>query len=284
MAKRSGPRATEPPVICLDEVARSSPPPKSARRALRVLTLNLAHGRADGWHQAFLSRSAIRANLDAVASVLKREAPDAVALQEADAPSMWSGRFDHVAYLAETTRLSWFTRCDHVQGLGLKYGTALLARHRLREPLAVTFAPTPPTLSKGFVVATLEWTDHERTVRPITAVSVHLDFARGAARRKQVRELLAVLEERRSMPLVVMGDFNAAWPDDASVVRLLAEKLGIDAFRPDAPDIVTFPFVGRRLDWILASRELRVVDFRVLTDVVSDHYAVLCDLEWNEGG
>lgn len=280
MPMPTGPKASKPPIIFVGDEKPTSVALASDRPHLRVLTLNLAHGRADGWHQAFLSRTTIRANLDAVAEVLRRETPDAVAFQEADAPSMWSGRFDHVAYLAEATRMCWFTRGEHVQALGLKYGTAILARFPLTDPLSVTFAPTPPTPSKGFVLATLNWANGSEVARRVTTVSVHFDFARGAARRKQARELLHTLSSRRE-PLLVMGDFNAEWHDQASVVRHLAEELDLRAYEPDARDIVTFPFVGRRLDWVLASRELDVVDFRVLTDVVSDHYAVVCDLEWN---
>src|SRR5258708_3463709 len=50
--------------------------------SLRVFSLNLAHGRRDGEHQVLQSRVAIRSHLDRVAAVLRREAPDLVALQE----------------------------------------------------------------------------------------------------------------------------------------------------------------------------------------------------------
>ena len=75
---------------------------------LKVVTLNLAHGRKDAWHQALLRRAAIQANLDEVVRILRQEQPDVVALQEADGPSLWSGRFDHVAYLSEKAGIPYF--------------------------------------------------------------------------------------------------------------------------------------------------------------------------------
>ena len=37
-----------------------------SRVSLRVMTLNMAHGRKDGWHQALQKRATIESNLDAV--------------------------------------------------------------------------------------------------------------------------------------------------------------------------------------------------------------------------
>ena len=75
---------------------------------MKFVTLNLAHGRKDAWHQALLRRATIQANLNEVARILRQEEPDVVALQEADAPSLWSGRFDHIAYLSEKAGISYF--------------------------------------------------------------------------------------------------------------------------------------------------------------------------------
>ncbi|MGH7338345.1 MAG: endonuclease/exonuclease/phosphatase family protein, partial [Myxococcota bacterium] len=63
-------------------------------RPLRLLTLNVAHARRQARHQALLAEPALRRNLQAIAQVLRREAADVVALQEADGPSAWSGGFD----------------------------------------------------------------------------------------------------------------------------------------------------------------------------------------------
>ena len=74
---------------------------KSSPVELVVMTLNAAHGRADGIHQALLEKQSVEENLDKIGRVLKERSPDVVTLQEADGPSIWSGQFDHVAYLAK---------------------------------------------------------------------------------------------------------------------------------------------------------------------------------------
>ena len=83
-------------------------------------------------------------------------------------------------------------------------------------------------------------------------------------------------------PVVVMGDFNCEWDDETSPVRHLADSLGLHAFRPEAEGFDTFGNGGRRLDWILVSAELEFTSFRVLPEVLSDHAAVMAEIEYIE--
>ena len=68
---------------------------------LRIMTLNIAHGRGDSFHQLLQRSATTVANLDVIASLLKDSGADVVALQEADGPSFWSGNFSHIDYLAD---------------------------------------------------------------------------------------------------------------------------------------------------------------------------------------
>ena len=269
-----GPSRVSPPI-------RSGPAPATPLASvpagrLRVMTLNLAHGRGDGFHQAFTSRATIESKLENAAAVIRREAPHVVALQEADGPSIWSGRFNHVATLSDAAGLPTWIRGEHVQGLGLSYGTAMISRLALDQPLSVTFAPTWPTFPKGFVIATVPWPG--RPGLEVDVVSVHLDFASRRAREGQARQLVAALSSR-SRPRILMGDFNCQWSDSEQTLRLVADGLDVKPWQPDASDLVTFPKLGKRLDWILVSPSLRVVTHQVLPDVVSDHRGVIADLE-----
>ena len=70
---------------------------------MTVITMNIAHGRRDKFHQAFLGKNRIKDNLDHIVEISHREAPFLIALQEADGPSFWSGKFNHVEYLSNQT-------------------------------------------------------------------------------------------------------------------------------------------------------------------------------------
>ncbi len=245
------------------------------RNTLRVMTLNLAHGRSDGFHQAFLSDTDITENLDRVATIFDREAPDVVACQEADGPSVWSGDFDHVEYLADRADFGWRIRGEHVGGMGLSYGTALLSRRELRDPGVHTFEQSSATPPKGFSVSTVELDG-----QLVDVASVHLDFASDTNRYKQIKQLVEVVS-RRDRPVVLMGDFNTDW--NAWPFQYMTEQLGLSAYRPAAQDLATFGSL-KRLDWVLVSPELEFTRYEVLPDVVSDHKGVVVDVRFKGGG
>ena len=60
---------------------------------LKIVTLNVAHGRNQSVSQLLLDKEDISANLLRIAGVLGTVGADVVALQEADGPSGWSGKF-----------------------------------------------------------------------------------------------------------------------------------------------------------------------------------------------
>lgn len=247
---------------------------------LRVMTVNIAHGRKDGPNQLLQGSGSIRANLDELAALLRREKPDVVALQEADGPSFWSGNFDHVDYLADKAGLAFSMRGEHVRSRILSYGTAIMSALELGDPLSFTFAPSPPTFSKGFVVSTIEWPPSSD--RKIDLVSVHLDFSRSSVRRKQAEELAAALQSRKRQR-IVMGDFNCTRSDANTAIGILIDRLFLKPYRPEADDLVTFPKLGKRFDWILLSPELEFAGHAVVPDTVSDHRAVLAEIRWIQG-
>jgi endonuclease/exonuclease/phosphatase family metal-dependent hydrolase len=221
-------------------------------------------------------------HLQQIARVLAREAPDVVALQEADAPSSWSGSFDHVAYLADAAGYAY---CEHglhanLPGMsgkqvGLSYGTALLARRPMSRARSQAF--TAGVLdTKGDLLAEMKFAGRELTV-----VSVHLDFRTAAIRRRQAHMLIDRLR-RCQTPLIVMGDFNSAWDAKEDALRLVAEELNLRAYRPSDATGRTYPAGDpqARIDWILISNELEFRAYHTLPDRLSDHLGVFAELAW----
>jgi len=249
-----------------------------AGSGLKVMTFNMAHGRGDSFHQLLQSTDETQGNLDAIALMLAREQPDVVALQEADGPSFWSGNFNHLAYLAERSPYSWAVNGRQVQGVGLAYGVALLSSVELQQPQSVTFDPSLSMIRKGFVVSTIDWPGQPGV--QVDVVSVHLDFSSEITRRQQARELIAEMQGR-ARPMIVMGDLNTDWHHEDSTVRLITGELGLSAYSPASQGLETFPWSGKRLDWILLSGELGFSSYRVMTDVLSDHRGVIAEIILN---
>jgi len=246
--------------------------------ALRVMTLNVAHARRHARHQALLSESTLRRNLTAIATVIRREAPDLVALQEADGPSAWSGGFDHVSTLAELSGFPHAFRGEHnpfsFGSIDLSSGTALLARVALDAPRSHAFAQSWRD-TKGFVAATVA---PEAWGGPVDVVSIHLDFLAERVRRRQVEALVESFRGSKR-PLVVLGDFNCEWSERRRCLGVLRRELRL---RPvEGTGHATFPSWRPliRLDWVLVSDELGFVSYETLPDRLSDHLCVVADLE-----
>ena len=249
--------------------------------SLRLATLNLAHGRGLSASQSALPPERLRSNIDACADAIARDDPDVIALQEADAASVWSGAFHHVERIAERAALPHVHHGIHFdQGIGpfrVAYGTALLSQQELQSPTSVRF-DFGHLHTKGFVSARIELAG-----RPLQVVSVHLTSGSAAARRREVEVMVEALA-KVDAPIVLMGDLNSRWENDNDAVRLLVERLGLRAFEPDSPERRTFR-AGRprkRIDWILIAPEFEFVGYRTWTDLVSDHLGVSATIRWVE--
>jgi endonuclease/exonuclease/phosphatase family metal-dependent hydrolase len=253
----------------------AAPPSPKRADALRVMTLNIAHG----WKRPFPPEPGARAvskNLDAIAGVVAREAPDVVAFQEIDDRSWWSGDLDETALLATRAGYAHYAFGAHRKMGGLlhdAHGTALVSLLPLAGPESRAFR-TSFLDDKGFVVATVS----PDGLGAIDVVSVHLDPFFDGSRQAQVRQMTRALASR-GRPLVVVGDMNCAWKDGRTAVAALARALGLRArFGDGAAPTYSAARPWRRIDWILVSPDLDFADYRTLDDIVSDHRGVVADI------
>jgi endonuclease/exonuclease/phosphatase family metal-dependent hydrolase len=244
------------------------------------MTLNVAHGRGASFHQLLQHSAKIVKNLDSINKLLNQAAPDIVAFQEIDGPSFWSGNFNHVEYLASQSMFTRSIQASHVDAIGLSYGTALMSRQEMSNPQAVTFDPSLTLVPTGFVVSTISWPGRDSI--DIDVVSVHLDFMSGRVRKKQADELIAVLRARNNH-LIIMGDLNSGWLPQNSAAQYLVEKLGLKAYQPENSKLITFPLLGKRLDWVLISPGLEFSSYEVIGTDISDHRGVLAELTLSSG-
>ena len=241
---------------------------------LKVMTLNLGHGKGRGITQEFVSNKKTRKNLDKVAEILVRERPHVVAFQEADIKSRRSGNFNHIHYIAEQAAFRQTVQGEHLKGFGFHHGTALISMLEISNPLSVVFDHELLSSDKGFTVCTVEF-GKSRT--KIDVVSVHLDLVRNSTRQRQVRKMVKFLSKRGN-PLVVMGDFNCQLQDSKEVLDILNNGLSLSAYELYSNELQTFPLLNRRIDWILISSELEFYSYTVCNDRVSDHLAVIAEL------
>lgn len=249
--------------------------PERTQGSVRVLTLNLAHGRGTAFHQAFTGRERILANLNAVADLIRETDADIVALQEVDAPSAWSGGFDHLEYLARRVDFDHLFHGIHadVRRPRLAYGTGVLSRFPIRSGRSWKFAKNALD-TKGYVLTRVE-----APTMSLDVVSVHLDFKRDSERRAQLDDITLHLLERESAPdhLVVAGDFNCAFNGRGDVLRDFVRRHSLAG--SDEP-VETFPSrrPRRALDHVLVSSSIELRRTIAVPALVSDHLPVLAEL------
>jgi endonuclease/exonuclease/phosphatase family metal-dependent hydrolase len=245
---------------------------------LRIASLNLAHGRRDSLNQILVSTSSTLDNLNTIAAFLQDRSIDIVALQEADAPSRWSGNFNHVSLLAREAEYPFFAHASQAKIGVANYGTGVLSKLPINKAMELTFAPSPPTVNKGFTLAELSWSQGESRVEPVTldVISLHLDFSRSSVRLQQITELKAALASRTN-PLIIMGDFNS----ESLAIELQPAGEGASRYLHTWPgdNAALATYKGKRLDWIVISSELEFVSYDVSAEVLSDHSIVIADIQ-----
>ena len=267
------------------------PNPAHPSEPIGVLTLNL-------WG----TNGPVRERLDALIRYLEATKPDVVALQEVrflDGRSQSELIAEACGYPAQHYDRSW--------GSSEEEGLAVLSRH----PLSAWPSVPLPGQDKD-VPRQLQRVEVDVHGRSLLLANTHLAFRRrhGGLRLRQVRRILEVLPpasdsandparqgRTATRPTVLVGDLNATARSRAVRHLLAAPPRGAGlrdgqaavAGRPRATFSFANPFanqrwlLGRRVDHVLVSPDLRVLDARaVLTGadapVVSDYYGVRVDL------
>ena len=196
-----------------------------------------------------------RAGVARVADVIESAHPDVVALNEITrkhARALGTSLRMHVAF-GQTLRWRAF-------------GNAVLSKER---PVEVRAA--------GFSIASREQRGMVRVTLPggLVVAATHLGLS-GDERVAQAGELVAALA--RFDRVVLAGDFNEG--PDGLAVKVTGSRFR-DAFADVDPSLgATFPSSEPevRADYVFVSDRVRVVEATVLSDVASDHLAVVADL------
>ena len=256
---------------------------------LRLLTLNIAHGRGLSLYQGFHSLKCIHRNLDRIAHLLRRLRPDVVALQEVDERSHWNKHINLLDYIQENAAYSHAFLGVHNRRKGTKqlaYGNAILSYHAIHSSETVPFGNK--TLGeKGYIFAEVEI---EGTVLPV--INLHLDFRSRRIRTEQVERIIFDLDSKsrrlngkRRVAPIIFGDFNTSSKSSLDAVQHLLTHI------QQHTDYRIFPTAGRTFpahfprwgfDFFFVPAPYEVVSCRVIRSYVSDHRPVLLQVRTPE--
>ena len=250
--------------------SRAQAPSPTPPAPLRVMTFNIHSGHG---------------NLAAVADLIRSADPDVVGLQEVDVH--WgerSGFADQATELATALEMEVrfapiYTESADAPGRPPRqFGVAILSRLPVlswtNHPLTrlSTQEESAPEPLPGFLQVTVDVAG-----TPVDVFDTHLDFRPDPrVRTTQVAEMLALVGEGGG-PTILMGDMNA--PPERQELRPLLTRF-TDAWTAAADPGYTFPADDpvRRIDYVLLSGPLSVVEVHVPERVASDHRPVVADL------
>jgi endonuclease/exonuclease/phosphatase family metal-dependent hydrolase len=258
-------------------------------RKLRIITLNIAHGRGLSTYQGFFGVRGIERNLRRIARLLQRESPDIVAMQEVDADSHWNKRIHLLDFLkveADYPHSHLGINNRREGRLPLAYGNGVLSRFAIEHADNQAFGEAVLG-EKGFL-----YTEISLPSGHLPIVNLHLDYKSRARRIKQIERLITYLEARHAerggevyLSPLVCGDFNSrsGKPNDAvrHLFSYLEEQCAYQLYPKNGR---TFPSLlpMHGLDFILVPPTWKVLRCEVLRSYVSDHRPVLIDLEIND--
>ena len=217
---------------------------------IRIVTYNIHSGRDLWW----------RKRLWQMADTLKDLAPDVIGLQEVHQNSKYGYQ---ASFLADQLgyHLAFSPSIQISDG---QYGNALLTRLPCTN---TTSLHLPAKKEKRTLLqSTLTWQEKEITVW-VTHCSLNQ-----ASRTAQLNLLTTLAQEQSSIPLLLLGDFNAPFVSFAPLLVDCATIKGKER-RP------TLPAFRRRLDYIFASSHWRVRSYSLSNALWSDHVPVIADLE-----
>jgi endonuclease/exonuclease/phosphatase family metal-dependent hydrolase len=250
---------------------------------LRVITLNVAHGRGLTLVQGLTSPRKIRVNLGRIAVFLRRFKPDVVAMQEIDQRSRWSGNFDQLDYLRQHAGYPYAAfGINNVRHglLNLSYGNGLLSRHMLAATETVVFGQRRVG-EKGFLFAEIDVSGWR-----VPVVNLHLHSGRRIQRMRQLELLVEWLRGKvhqhagswAVLP-IVCGDFNNPATRDDATSALLGHlsSYGDYTVHPTTRGTFPSPIPRRTLDFVFLPPGCRDVRTKVVRTLLSDHLPVVVD-------
>ena len=237
--------------------------------AMKVMSFNIQHG-LDYQNQVI--------DLPLFADFIGKQGVDICGLNEVRGEGPWEGYTDQTNALGDALSMNrYFGEAIKVVGTN-PYGNAFLSRFPIKEA-TVVHVPDPEERGEDVHY------EHRCALRAVLDVCgrdlllvvCHMGLARSEAE-NAVQTVCRILDEC-DLPAIVMGDFNHTLPE--GILAPLLERLSDTDEISEQRGTFTFPSYGPKvkIDYIFC-RKLRCKNAYVIEEIVSDHFPVVADLEF----
>lgn len=231
---------------------------------LRVMSYNIHHG--EGLDK--------KLDLARIAQVILDAKADIAGLQEVDRGVERTQRRDLPAELAKLTGLHVAFENNHPYQGG-EYGNAVLTRYPIKRVKNTHFKMLRPGEQRGVLQLVLDVHGRE-----VLFLNTHIDYRPDDAERlMNVEELKSIVAAAGTMPVILVGDFNAV-PDSRTIGNIkafLADTWELVGQGPGFSIPVKKP--TRRIDYVWITRtSVQPLRMEVLRSEASDHLPILAEL------
>lgn len=232
---------------------------------LRVMTYNIHHG--EGLDQ--------KLDLARIAKLITDQRADIVGLQEVDRGCERTQKRDLPAELAQLTGLKVHFE-KNIPYQGGEYGNAVLTRFPIKHAKNTHFKMLRPGEQRGVLQLVLDVRG-----RDVLFLNTHIDYRPDDSERVlNVDELKGIVAAAGTMPVIMVGDFNAT-PESRTITKIKAFMT--DTWdRAGQGDGFTIPVrePRKRIDYIWISPDsIEPRSIAVLHSEASDHLPVIAELK-----
>lgn len=237
--------------------------PCAGQTPVRVMTYNIHHGEGmDGV-----------VDLDRIAAVIRAEDPDIVCLQEVDLGMERTSGLDMPRLLADKLDMRVVFEPNLRIGEG-QYGNATLTRFEILSHGNYLLPNPAQAEPRGCLRTTVRVGDHTLDV-----LNTHFGLKEDE-RREQAAYILNTFDR---IPMLLAGDLNETTDKPGLAMLLGAFTDSFDKNTGKTTGTIGKGRSTRRIDFVLASKDVRVVSSRVVdtpeTRLASDHLPVVAEFD-----
>jgi endonuclease/exonuclease/phosphatase family metal-dependent hydrolase len=234
--------------------------PAPDNTTVRVMDYNLHNGfNTDG-----------RLDMEALARVIEENNPDVIGLQEVSRGWLINGRVDMLQWLSCRLDMPYIAGPTD----GAQWGNAILSRYPVIESETHPLPPESLRLRRGYIKAEIDIGGNT-----FQLIDTHLHHVGGDSdiRQEQVPGLVSAWNKAPRTLLV--GDLNAE-PDSPEMQTLFdAGLVDVSGVYGPSPGYTYYSAdLYQRIDYLLASPDLVIEEFRIPQSTASDHLPLVTTL------
>ena len=240
---------------------------------IKLLTYNIQHGLD---YDLIKNENIRHINLDQIARIIEESGADIIGLNE-----VYNSSIKNPDRVEQTKKLAKYTNIPyHIFAKALAvgevddFGNGFLSKYEyLNYEVYSVPSPTIKREKTYYEDRCILKVNYLIDNKPFTCFVTHFGLAN--SEQELMFNKLMELTSQEKNPFILMGDFNQL--DDSPYIITFKEKFKI-AMEEEIPTFTSLnPY--KRIDYIFVSKDIKVLDAKVLNVVASDHLPVYAEIE-----